>query len=123
MQERRPVSKLANGTDARLKAARLALGLSQRKIAKELGVAANRWNQWETGQHDPSILTMVALKLRYDITLDWIYAGDIRRIPVEIADRIRDIAKAPDAPVGLTSALGLPLSPTAAEKWEKDQKI
>lgn len=75
--------------------------MSQRKLAKELGIIPSRWNQWERGIHEPDVAAMVALKLEFDISLDWIFAGDLSLLPHHLAETIRAQADVSTAPVAL----------------------
>lgn len=79
----------------RLRAARLALGLTQKKLYEPLGVKAATWNHWESGKRLPDPLVMVKLKELHGITLDWIYAGDASALPFSLA---RTLVKATSCP-------------------------
>lgn len=70
---------------ARLRAARLALGLTQKDLYEPLGVKAATWNHWESGKRMPDPLVMAKLKEMYGITLDWIYSGDPSALPFSLA--------------------------------------
>ncbi len=70
---------------ARLRAARLALGLTQKDLYEPLGVKAATWNHWESGKRLPDPLVMARLKEAHGITMDWIYAGDASALPFSLA--------------------------------------
>ena len=75
----------------RLKAARLALGLSQKELYDAIGVKAATWNHWESGKRMPDPMAMAELYRLHGVTMEWIYAGDPRGLPFGIA---RSILKA-----------------------------
>ena len=72
----------------RLRAARLALGLTQKDLYEPLGVKAATWNHWESGKRLPDPLVMARLKDLHGITMDWIYAGDASALPFALAKAV-----------------------------------
>lgn len=78
---------------ARLTRLRTALRLSQADICRRIGVAPNRWNQYESGER--RITVEVASKLRetFGVTYDYIYEGDESGLPVRIVDQLLDAAE------------------------------
>lgn len=73
---------------ARLRAARLALGLTQKDLYEPLGVKAATWNHWESGKRLPDPLVMARLKEMHGITTDWVYAGDASALPFSLAKAV-----------------------------------
>jgi len=71
----------------RLKAARLALGLSSKDVCEAINVQPNTYSQWEHGKAmiDPAAATR--LKIQFGVSLDWIYAGDPAGLPYSIASK------------------------------------
>ncbi|MGR0184096.1 helix-turn-helix domain-containing protein [Azospirillum aestuarii] len=69
----------------RLRAARLALGLTQKDLYEPLGVKAATWNHWESGKRLPDPLVMARLKELHGITTDWIFTGDGAALPFSLA--------------------------------------
>lgn len=69
----------------RLKAARIALGLSQKELYETLGVKAAAWSHWEGGKRMPDPVVMFELYKRHGITLEWIYGGDPKGLPFGVA--------------------------------------
>jgi transcriptional regulator with XRE-family HTH domain len=61
---------------------------SQAKLAKKLEITKSRWNNYERGVRmlDPDIA--VALCDKYELTLDWLYRGDPRRLPTYLSQGI-----------------------------------
>jgi transcriptional regulator with XRE-family HTH domain len=66
---------------ARLALLRRALGLSQAELCRQIGVATNRWNQFETGKRRVTLPVAAKLKDIYGASLDWIYVGDSAGVP------------------------------------------
>ena len=50
--------------------------LSQREVAKVLGIGANAISRWEMGDNTPSIYELIALADFYDISLDELVGRD-----------------------------------------------
>lgn len=71
----------------RLKAARLALGLSQKEVYEALGVGASTWHHWESGKRTPDPLVMAKLQKLHGISLDWIFAADPSNLPHRIVGK------------------------------------
>lgn len=72
----------------RLRAARQAIGLSQKTLYDTLGIKAAAWNHWESGKRLPDPLAMAELYRRYGITMEWIYVGDPKGLPFGIAQAV-----------------------------------
>lgn len=72
----------------RLKAARMALDLSQKDLYDTLGVKAAAWSHWESGKRMPDPVVMFELYKLHGITLEWIYGGDPRGLPFGVAQTI-----------------------------------
>lgn len=107
-----------DGSNFRLKAARQALGFSQRYLAGELGVKPSTWSEYEAGKYYPPTDVLVGLKLRFDITTDWILACDPKGLPDHIRKHIYEQARDADAPATIRNLL--------PENWrppmERDRK-
>lgn len=75
---------------ARLKRTREALpgSPSQYELAAKLNVSRTTWSNWEQGEKLPDPVVMVRLKERFGVTLDWIYSGDARGLPHELAETL-----------------------------------
>lgn len=72
----------------RLKMMREAIKLSQAQLCREIGVAQNRWNQYETGERRITLDVALRLKRRFGVTRDWIYDGDISGMPHGLAVKL-----------------------------------
>lgn len=78
----------------RLALTRQALGLQQNEFADRAGLAANTYNQFETGKNRPSVEAALALKDAYGMTLDWIYDGDMSGLRFQLGDAIKALIAA-----------------------------
>ncbi len=59
----------------RLKAARLALGLTQEQLGFELDVTKSTVSAWENGRDAPGFRYLPALKLALGVSLDFLICG------------------------------------------------
>jgi transcriptional regulator with XRE-family HTH domain len=59
----------------RLRAARLAAGLSLRELSRRVGISASMLSQIENGRTQPSVATLYALVSRLSISLDELLSG------------------------------------------------
>ena len=75
----------------RLELFRKSLGMRQVDLARELGWSQQKWGQWEKGKRKPNISDMIELAERYGVTLDYIYRGDMSRLPEWMAKKIREL--------------------------------
>lgn len=74
----------------RLEITREALEIkTQREFAQRAGIEPNAYNQWKQGRGRPDLDQAIRLADTYDISLDWIYFGDQRRLAFEIIDAVR----------------------------------
>ncbi len=73
----------------RLKATRLALGFrTQAAYCRDAGIEKNTYNQWERGKGRPDLDNAIILCEKFDLTLDWIYFGDLSKVPHDTAIKI-----------------------------------
>ena len=59
--------------EQRLKLLRENLGISQNKLAKEIGIAQASVNRYEAGAISPSVETLLWYADRFDVSLDYIF--------------------------------------------------
>jgi transcriptional regulator with XRE-family HTH domain len=78
----------------RLRLTRQVSGLGQGEFGRRAGLAANTYNQLEQGKKGPSLQNAIALCEAYDLTLDWIYRGDVSGLPYKLVDAIMALEKA-----------------------------
>ncbi len=102
----------------RLQLFRKSLGMRQVDLARELRWSQQKWGQWEKGRRNPNVPDMIELAERYGVTLDYVYRGDMSRLPEWMAKKIRELV-ASDPLVG--SALGSS-RPKAADKIAAKRK-
>lgn len=76
---------------ARLRQAILALGKKQVDIANILGISPGRLSNYIRGERPLDIEQAIKLAGRFGITLDFLYIGDVRGLPYELAQRIAPI--------------------------------
>lgn len=60
---------------SRLKAARLARGMTQEQLAHEIGVSSPAVSQWERDGSEPNFMSLRALSEVLDVTLDALIIG------------------------------------------------
>ena len=70
---------------------RLALGKRQTELAEECGWSPQKWGQWESAKRLPNLRDMIELAESYGVTLDYIYRGDMSRLPEWMARKIREV--------------------------------
>ncbi len=61
---------------------RNARGLSQRQIAKQLGMEHNNYGVYETGKHEPSLRTLVRISNALSVSVDVLLRGTAEEIGV-----------------------------------------
>ena len=95
----------------RLKAARLVLGVERQDVmANVLGVQPSAYNNWEKGHRLPDVAAMVRLLNRSGVSLDWIFAGELRSMPFDLAAKLQEQA----AELGVEIAVPASLAPNHA---------
>jgi transcriptional regulator with XRE-family HTH domain len=62
----------------RLKELRLDIGLTQRAIAKEVGISSNGYANWEQGKSEPDIKSIIRLCSIFQITADELLGIEIQ---------------------------------------------
>jgi DNA-binding XRE family transcriptional regulator len=72
----------------RLKATRIALGLTQDEMATSINVGRTTLTNWEKGDRMPDPLAMARLAERYGATMDWIYWGNMSGLQLSLATKI-----------------------------------
>ena len=75
---------------ARLRATRRALlADNQQEFGDGAGISQSNYSQYENGHKRPSVDAAIALCETYNLTLDWIYRGNVSGLPYELASAIR----------------------------------
>ena len=65
-----------DGIGGRLRAERTKAGISQRELARRLGLSASLISQLESGLSKPSVGTLYAIVTELDLSLDKLLRGD-----------------------------------------------
>lgn len=81
----------------RLQLTRLALGLSQAAIGRLAGIEPQAWNNNERARGRISLDQAIKLCIATGVSLDWIYRGEMRGLPHELAVKIQAQIAAPKA--------------------------
>jgi transcriptional regulator with XRE-family HTH domain len=77
----------------RLVRTRKALGFDeQAEFCRQIGVDKTVYNPFETGRRRISLEVALAIRERFAVPLDWIYCGDLSRVPGEIYAKLRPAA-------------------------------
>ena len=115
-------SDLKTMAGLRLKAARLVLGVERQDVmANVLGVQPSAYNNWEKGHRLPDVAAMVRLLNRSGVSLDWIFAGELRSMPFDLAARLQEQAQEPGAAVAVPASLA-PHHPTGRRQLVVQRK-
>lgn len=80
----------------RMKLTRLALGLSQAAIGRLAGIEPQAWNNNERARGRISLDQAIKLCIATGVSLDWIYRGEMRGLPHELAVKIQEQIAAPE---------------------------
>lgn len=75
MQEPRADPKTLDGIGDRLREERVRAGLSQRELARRLGLSASLISQLESGQSKPSVGTLYSIVTELGVSLDRVIRG------------------------------------------------
>ena len=84
MTQRRTAPDLTEDLErigARIREERVNAGLSQRELARRLGLSASLISQLESGQSKPSVGTLYAIVTELDVSLDRVIRGEEYRRP------------------------------------------
>jgi len=73
----------------RMRLTRVALGLTQAAIGRLAGIGAQAWNNNERGRGRISLDQALKLCVATGVSLDWIYRGEMRGLPHELAVKIQ----------------------------------
>lgn len=73
----------------RLRLTRESFDMTQTHFAEQAGISQNTYNQYEKGRKRPSVDNALLLSLTYNLTLDWIYTGDVSGLPFQLATELQ----------------------------------
>lgn len=65
-----------------------AIGKKPADIAKMFGISQQRLSNYIRGERPLDIVLAMKLSARFGFTLEWLYLGDIRSLPYELAQKI-----------------------------------
>ena len=77
----------------RLKLLRRTLDLSQQMMGTMAGVTGNAWHNYEVGRRWIEIEQAIRLKITTGCPIEWIYTGDERGVPRDLAKRLATARK------------------------------
>ena len=64
-----------------MKYLRAKLGLSQKRLADDLGITRTRYSKYEYGMAEPPIELLVKIATYYEVSIDALVSVDLCRIP------------------------------------------
>jgi transcriptional regulator with XRE-family HTH domain len=79
------------GIGQRLTQAREAFGCTQAEFARQARVSNSAYNQYERGKKRPAVDQANRLCDAYQLSLDWIYRGDVRGLPKALQRQIIEL--------------------------------
>ena len=88
-------------TAFRLRAVRMALGVTQKDMAEALDLPTSTYADYERARVFPSQAVVSHFRWHHDITFDFILYGDPRHLPFDTAERICNAMLELDAQSGL----------------------
>jgi DNA-binding XRE family transcriptional regulator len=80
-----------NATGYRLRLTREAMNLSQAAFCRLSGISQTAWNNYERGQRRISVDEAFKLASFTGVSFDWIYRGMRTTLPMQLAERIREL--------------------------------
>jgi transcriptional regulator with XRE-family HTH domain len=86
------------GLGGRLRAVRLAAGLSLEAVAEALSVSSNTVWRWEKGRHEPSRETLEAIAEFYQKPVAWFLAGEQPYLGIAQASGVGEYRAQPAGP-------------------------
>lgn len=95
-----PASRMKDQMSRRLKAALLACEIDKHLAAKLTGVSLKAWEAYESGQNMVPALVAYRFYVKTNIPMEWIYAGDVRRVEYDLAQKLIQAAAEVGAVVG-----------------------
>lgn len=94
-------SEMMTMVGRRLHATRIALGIERQEVmANLMGVQLSTYNNWERGIRMASTDAVVRLLGKTGIGLDWIFAGEMRSLPYDVASKLNEASAEIGAVVG-----------------------
>lgn len=85
---KKPLTRFQRELMARLAALQAEMGLNHEQIAAYLGVGRTTWTNWTNGEVKPAEEAMIRLCHIGRVDMDWLYRGNIDRLPIGHAIRL-----------------------------------
>lgn len=76
----------------RLRATQDALNLSATELCREIGEGTNAWSQYVNAKRPLTLRVADKLCSTYGLTLDWLFRGNRSGLPLDFAQRIRNVS-------------------------------
>lgn len=77
----------------RLQSLRKVMGLTQVAMCELAGCSTQEWNNWEKARKRIGVDNAIRVSTATGVSLDWIYLGDVRGLPYELATKIQARAR------------------------------
>lgn len=58
------------------------------EFAREIGCTPGELHEWEVGNRRPSFQKATTLLKKFPVTADWLYYGDPRNMPFDLAQKL-----------------------------------
>lgn len=85
-----PAEASREETARRIKATRLALDVTPKEIGLRTGIGKAAWSNYENGVSRPNIEDAIRFREVFNISLDWIYTGDLSNVGFDLASKIKE---------------------------------
>ena len=76
---------------ARIRALRKSENLTQRDFAHRIGGTTALVSNWERGDNRPKVAQAAYIVAQFDVTLDWLYLGDVDTLKVGVARALGEL--------------------------------
>lgn len=86
-----PTGSDAAATAARLKALRIAFGLSGKYVAEQCGVSASQYSRYEAGLLNITVSSSIGIADLYGVDLDFVIRGEVNQVPLSVAERLNGL--------------------------------
>ena len=98
MSQNQIIMNESNNSEAavagRLRELRLALGFTnQSEFARQSDIPIGDWNHFEKNRRQLPLSAARKLRLRWGVTLDWLYEGDDGCLPWTVKEKLLDLKR------------------------------
>ncbi|MGD9671278.1 MAG: helix-turn-helix domain-containing protein [Hyphomicrobiaceae bacterium] len=84
---------LTAGIAQRLLITRTVIGISQLEFGKGAGLSQPQYHQYESGKRRLTLDAALSLCSAYNLTLDWLYRGDLSGLPHRLVQQIETLRR------------------------------